>query len=363
MKKVAIISINDLRHITMISIYTEYLKKNNIAYDIICTDRYKESTVSCKSEDIIAFPIPEMGSKKTKIYHYLRFRDYAIKKLKIGKYSYIISWGEYTTVLFSDYLRKHRPYCVNIRDVVFPSKPMYWLFWHRLRKAVNDSDFSTWCAPRGVDLLPEHEYHIVLNQNKEIASGAKANLCFNADGFPIHIGVVGYIRHIDASKELMKALCNDSRYILQFFGRGANRLEEYAKELNMINIEIVDSFRSSETKDFLNRIDVMNVYYGDGNNEFAMSLGYPIRFGYSTLLYKPAIVSPNTLLSARTNELNIAYTIYDIKEFPNDFYKWYKSLDFERFKEGCNEFNKAFHDSIIGFNRLCDEKIKKQMEE
>lgn len=351
--KVAILSINDLRHITMIKIYTEFFEANNIQYDIICTERYGDNP-SFNNARIYFFRIPEMGSNKTKYRHFFMFRNYAISVLKKNKYDFVVSWGEYTSVLFSDYLIKQVSYSVNIRDVSFPSNPVFRsFFWTRLSKAVKHSCFSTWCAQRGQEFLPKHNYIIVLNQNKELVNGARKRKKLVDKGNPIHIGVVGYIRHIEASKRLMDCLRNDDRFVLQFFGTGAERLIDYANEIQMKNIEICGTFKPEETKSLLDKIDVLNVYYGDGREEFAMSLGSPIRYGYSSMLYIPAIVSPDTYLSERTTELNTAFTINNLSSFPDDFYEWYYSLVFEDFKTNCDIYNKEFDDSISRFHSIC----------
>ena len=356
MSKVVILSLDDLRHITMIKIYTEYLKTSGIPYDIICFDRYNGSEIRYDDATVYSFKGTDVkDSKVTKFIRYMKYRKYAISVMNKNKYDYIIVWGERTASVFSDYLVKHKPYCVNIRDIGFPP---FMAFYKRLKKAVDCSDFSTWCAPRGEEELPPHKYVIVLNQNKNLVKEAKVSNSLVENDKPIRIGTIGYIRHIDSSKQIMKALCNDDRYIVQFFGTGADQLEAYAKELGMNNIELRGSFTSGETASLLDKTDVINSYCGDGLRDKTIAVGSPIRYGYSTLLYKPAIVSPNTYISDKTKELNIAFTVEDLETFPDKFYEWYHSLDFLRFKESCDTFNQAFDDSISHLHRVCDEKIK-----
>lgn len=353
MKKVAILCLDDIRHVTMIDIYRRFFDSRNIKYDIICPKKYSDSTSF--PLNILTYDVPGVTSNKIKkLVYYYKYRSFAIDLLKKNNYSFIVVWGEHTAVLFCDYLRKTVPYCINIRDTKFPKIPFY---FSRLEKAVSLSVFSTWCAPRGVELLPVHDYVIVLNQNKDIVKNARINKNFIDENECIKIGVVGYIRQLNPAKELMLALKNDNRYILQFFGTKSESLKEYAYKIGMKNIELEGTFKPEETYKYLDRIDVINSYIGDGIYDRNITLGAPIRFGYSTLLYKPSIVSPNTYLSTKTHDLNIGFTVNDLKAFPDEFYRWYHSLNFEEFKHSCDKFNKEYDDSLDNLYKICDKNI------
>lgn len=353
--KIAILSINDIRHITLISLYTDYFDAMNISYEIICSNRYDDKDVKYRNTVVYTYAVSDNdASKARKLLDYFRFRKFAINILNKNQYKYVIVWNERTAALFSGFLIKYGKFCVNIRDIGFPRIPF---FFRSLDNAVQHSDFATWCAQRGVELLPRHEYTIVLNQNKKLVEGAKIKNGFVDKKDKIKIGVVGYIRHIEESKELMKTFNNDERFVLQFFGSGAEKLLDYASEIHMKNIEIEGTFKPEETALLLDRMDVLNAYVGDGKKRKEQALGSPIRYGYSTCLLKPAIVSPNTFLSEKTRKLNIAYTVDDFDGFADRFYEWYNSLDFEEFKKGCEEYNREFDESIVNLHRVCDEKI------
>lgn len=356
MKKVAILSLTDLRHVTMIKIYTDYFDKEGIQYDIICTARYADSETKYRDATVYSYRASEISaSNATKMLKYIEFRKYAISVMKKNRYAYTVVWGEHTAAIFSSFLKKYGPYCVNIRDVGFWKLPFY---WKSLCNAVTHSDFSTWCAPRGIELLPPHKYEIVLNQNKELVEGAEVRSSFVERDEKIHVGTVGYIRHIEPSKQIMKALCNDQRYVVQFFGTGSEKLKSYADEIGMKNIEIEGTFTPDKTANLLNRIDVINSFCGDGAKDVTIALGSPIRYGYSTCLYKPAIVSPNTYLSERTKELNIGFTVDNIETMADQFYQWYHSLGFEQFKASCEKYNRDFVRSEKNLNDVCDYKIR-----
>lgn len=356
MNKVVILSLDDIRHITMINIYTDYFEEHNIPYDIICLNRYNEPETKYKSATVYSYKGSNINDSKVKKFiSYVKYRRFAINKLRRNNYGYIVVWGERTASVFSDYLIKCNSYCVNIRDIGFPTIKV---FFNRLKKAIDYSDFSTWCAPRGNEYLPKHDYIIVLNQNKNLVKDANKEDALVGKNEPIRIGTIGYIRHIEPSKQLMKAFCNDRRYIIQFYGTGAEKLADYANEIGMKNIDIRGTFNAEETAELLNKTDVINSFCGDGKTDITIAIGSPIRYGYSTLLYKPAIVSPNTYISDKTKKLNIGFTVESFASLPDDFYNWYHSLKFEEFKVNCDRFNKEFEDSIDNLHIVCDKRIK-----
>lgn len=358
MGKILILGVADIRHMTMISIYTDYLEKHHIKYEIICSDRYKDNKISYGNAKVYKYPMMDnSASKVVKLWYFLAFRRYAIKLIKKNNYDFIITWGENTAVLFADYLKKYGRYCVNIRDTTFSKMPF---FFSKLGKAVKNASFSTWCAQRGLELLPKGDYVIVLNQNKKLLAEARKEAGLRKRNEKIHIGAIGAIRYIEDSKKLIDCLKNDERYILQFIGKGSEKLEEYIRQNGIHNVELSGRFYPEETADLLNRIDVMNVYCGDGKDDKNITLGSPIRYGYATYLYKPAIVSPNTRLSEKTCELNIGYTVDDFKAFPDDFYQWYHSLDFPLFQKGCDIYNQEFAQSQKEFEQICDKYILKR---
>lgn len=359
MKKVVILSLDDLRHITMIKMYTDYFLKKGISFDIICMNRYNEEFVNYEGARVYSYHGTKVvDSKFKKLKNYLNYRKYAISTIKNNHYGYIVVWGERTAVVFSDFLRTHQPYCINIRDISIPKIPF---IFNRFDNAVKYSDFSTWCAPKGLKNLPKHEYIIVLNQNKSLVEGAKKATAFINPGTPIRIGTIGYIRHKDSAKEIIDAFCNDERFVIQFFGTGSEELGEYAYSIGMRNIEIIGTFDADKTGELLDKIDVINAYCGDGKFNKKIAVGPPIRYGYSSLLYKPAIVSPNTYIASKTKKMNIAMIAKDFDTLPDRFYKWYHSLDFKDFKGKCDLLNSEYEKTVDRLYKVCDKKIEKSL--
>ena len=46
MKKIAILSAVNIKHMSLVSLYTTFLKAHNIPYDIIYMDKYDEQAIS-----------------------------------------------------------------------------------------------------------------------------------------------------------------------------------------------------------------------------------------------------------------------------------------------------------------------------
>ena len=76
MKKVAVLSVGDYRHITLISKYTSYFDSHNICYDVICTDRYDDKS---NRDHVIQYVFRNENSKVGKIKAFLVFHRWASK--------------------------------------------------------------------------------------------------------------------------------------------------------------------------------------------------------------------------------------------------------------------------------------------
>ena len=89
MKKVYIVANSNLKHVSLISLYTNILDKHKITYDIIYIERYgiKEKSNARK---LYPFYLQFSGGKINKIKGFLKFRRFAKKIIKENKYDFII---------------------------------------------------------------------------------------------------------------------------------------------------------------------------------------------------------------------------------------------------------------------------------
>ena len=330
--KIAIVSVGDYRHISMISKYTEYFEKNKIEYDILCTDRY-EGTVFPTS-NIKAYPCSKLSAKKEKLRMFLSFYNWASRVIKREKYDFLVIWNENTAPLFAPLLLtkyRHR-YCVNIRDVDFLNqKALNAVRAHVIR----NSAFSTYCSTSKLDFPKGYSYVLMRSINMKILQDTTPRAKLRKPGEKIRVVNIGKIRFPAANKRIIEALGNDDRFELLFIGAGSEKLERYQEKYN--NITLIGAYLPEDTAKFLENADIINSYFGSA------VLGYErmtsIRFSYGPYMRIPVLVGKETEMESEGNKYGFVYGVsYDDKPFADDLYEWYHSIDFREFDTGCQRY-------------------------
>lgn len=118
-RKVAILSSVNIKHMSLISLYTEVLKRKNIEYDIIYMDKYDEDEeFECSTKYRYVNVINRRWPAIFKKIKYMMFVPYARKILNRNKYDFVIVWNDVAIFMFANYLsRKYKgKYSLNVRD-------------------------------------------------------------------------------------------------------------------------------------------------------------------------------------------------------------------------------------------------------
>ena len=329
--RIAILSVGDYRHITLISKYTQYFNDNSIDYEIICSDRYGNAP---KRNHVFQYRFHDVG-RIDKLKSFQQFHNWAKKLINKNQYDFIIVWNENTAFLFADLLlSKYKgKYIVNIRDVDFLNQHLLNL----IRSIViRKSAFSTYCSTAELDFPKNYKYVLMRSINYSILKDVDSRTSLVAKNKPIRIVYIGKVRFFDAIDEIIKAFGNDNRYELFFIGAGSESLDSYLD--NYHNLHLFGSYEPEETATLLSYADVINSYFGTS------VLGYErmssIRFAYAPYLHIPVIVGANTNMEMEGNKYGFAYGFGEVQmnEEADAFYNWYHSIDQKKFHDGCNQF-------------------------
>ncbi|MBQ6267058.1 MAG: hypothetical protein IJK64_04735 [Clostridia bacterium] len=330
--KIAIVSVGDYRHISMISKYTEYFDSHGIAYDILCTNRYKGTVFP--SSNIKAFSCGKLSSKKEKLRMFLSFYRWARKIIRQERYDFLVIWNENTAPLFAPLLLTtyRKRYCVNIRDVDFLNQSAV----NIVRKLViNASAFSTYCSTAKLDFPKGYPYVLMRSINMKILKDTQPRDAFRAPGEKLRVVNIGKIRFPLADKKIIEALGDDERFELFFIGAGSEKLEPAAKKYQ--NVHLIGTYLPEETAGFLANADLIDSYFG------TTVLGYErmnsIRFSYGPYLRIPVLVGAGTEMEAEGNKYGFVFAVKeDFTSFADDLYNWYRARDFEAFSAGCGRY-------------------------
>lgn len=349
--KICILSTVALKHMTMISIYTDYLDNNRISYDIIYPDKYHEEEFS-NAANIYRFEINISKYILSKIKPFYKFKFFAQKIIVENKYDFIIVWNEMSTLLFADFLKKNfkERYCVNVRDIY---EFKNFLINYQLKKAIINAAFTTVSSKKYIHYLPKSQKYIVIHSiNKNIMSKVKKIKKYNDALDPIYILYIGNIRFLDHVYKMLDVLGNDNRYIIEFAGQNSNAINDYIKINNIYNVKINGRFAYEKTGEYLQNADIIYNLYGDENINLRTALSNKLY--YAVWLNIPILVYKNTYMFEVSNECGIAYGIDkdDFSNLADNLYAWYKNLDRKYIARKCEKFKE---EALNSHNELYNE--------
>lgn len=357
MKKVCILSSVNIKHMTLISLYTNRLERDNIKYDIIYMDKYGENE-KINAENIYRFEnkITRTDSKLNKILKYFKFRKYAKQILNRNKYDFIIVWNEVTSFIFSGYLQRkyENRYCLNIRDYLYHDFPIIKNIHHRV---INKSAFTTISSDAFKSFLPKYDYIHIHSLNVKLLSQVNPRKALRANEERLRISFIGNVRFFDINKKILDVFKNDNRFELCYFGTNSEVLKEYAINNEIENVSFNSSFPVEDTANFIEKSDIINNIYG--NNSKKLDYALSIKLYYAIYNNLPILVNSKTHMAEIVSKYNIGYVVEKIDEnLPNNIYTWYRSINFNDFSKNCRKMLDEIVENNIEFDRYYDKFIK-----
>lgn len=356
--KICILSAVNIRHMSLISLYTERLRAAGIPYDLIYMDKYGEEEAT-DAAHVYRFVnvIDQKLPGPVKALKYMRFVPYAKRILRRNGYDRVIVWNDLAIFMFARFLARRFPgrYCLNVRDNMYYDKK---IFRARYRRAFLASAFNTISSDGYRDFLPpEPTYLQVHSLNPVVTEKLTRRDGLRPEGEPIRIGFVGSVRYYEDNKKLLDVFAGDPRFEVHFYGTHADVLRAYADEKHIANARFHDTFPISETASYLERIDVMNNLYDarDLNVRKALS----IRLYYCIYGRFPILVAPGTYMETVTRRLGIGFTVRAIDPaMKEELYAWYRGLDFAAVRENCDDYCRVIAEQNAAFDAQVKEFLK-----
>ena len=336
---VCVLHVRGLRAMTMSQIYTEYLKRKGISYDLITMDILEESP-SVEARHHYQFKC-EAKNRIEKLNAYINYRKYAKEILLKNNYHFVIVWCEITAALFSGILVNYfkNRYCVNIRDLLVKSRK---ILNYPLSKAIKNSSFTTVSSEKYLDYLPEIEgkYQFIHSFNNKIMSDVKMVLekKQTRKDSAITILFVGGVRFYSHFYKLIDEIANDKRYRFLIAGFGDEPVREYVKERDISNVELCGAFDVKETANYLAQADVLYNLYGTEDINLRTALSNKLY--YAVCLNIPLLAYRDTYTYELAATCGIGFAVddsYEMNTFADDFYEWYRSRDVEWSGQRCKE--------------------------
>lgn len=338
MKRVCILGTTDISRMSMLSIYTEYFDNNNIEYDLIYVDKFKEP-MTLNVHTAYAFDVSEYVDANflIKLSHYWKMRKFAMKIFDNNKYDFLVIWGEFTAFIFSDIISRYyrNQYCLNIRDYFYNN---VFFVKHRLKVAIKNSRFTTVSSDAFIKYLPKSEYLMLHSLNNKLLSGMKPRTKLREEDKPIRILYLGLISRLSHVYKFIDELGNDMRFELIFAGIGSEAIDKYIQGRDIINVKTYGRFPQEKTSEYLEEADILYNLYGVGNKHFDTALS--IKLYYSIYLNIPILTYRGTHTQKVAEDCGISFSVNE-----NDFVKlgerlemWYRSLNQDEISRKCNNF-------------------------
>ncbi len=348
--KIVVLSTVNFKHMTVLNLYTDFLDNMQIKYDVIYIDKYGEFE-DTNAENIYPY---KLSIKKEwnffrKLLKYIKFRKHAKNIIKKNKYDLVIVWNSFTALMFVDFLifKFKNRFILNIRDYNYEKIPLIYLL---MKKIIRNSRFTTISSDGFKSFLPKHDYINIHSINENLLKNVSPRNNINEKSSPIKITFIGYVRFFENDKKIIDLLGNDDRFIIQFFGEGSEKLNEYAKSNRYFNVFCRGRFESSKTSEFLNKTDVINNLYGYGKIELDTAIS--IKSFYAAYLQIPILVFDNTYMAKATKGFNYVCNL-NSNTFADDLYEWYQNIDFKMLKLSCQKYiDQAKQDNIKFINKL-----------
>ena len=350
MKKIAILSAVNIKHMSLISLYTDILDERGIPYDVIYMDKYGErEEIGAQTVYRYENIINHEWSRRKKILRYFRFFKYAKKVLEKNRYDFIIVWNDVAITMFGLYLA-HRwsgRYCLNIRDYNGEKK---WYVYNIFQKAIASSAFTTISSEGFKTFLPKHHYISLYSYNESLLSEMSPRNKKRDLKKPIRISFVGNVRFLPINKQLINVFKNDDRFEFHYHGTNAEKVEAYAREIGAKNVVCSGNFPVEETKDYLETTDIVNNVFGNGT--YGVKTLTSIRLFHAAYLNVPIMVSANTYMQEITERFGIGYTVEKIdEELPEKVYKWYSELEMSTLLKGSAELLSEAKEANVTFKK------------
>ncbi|WP_297960258.1 hypothetical protein [uncultured Ruminococcus sp.] len=328
---ISIIFCGDIRYCPYLSRYTDRLDFSQSEYEVLFWNR-AGLKLNVKSEyKYYDSPSAEDLGKTKKLFDFLGFRNWVKKQLSVSKPDGIIFLSTLSGVLLWDVAKKHKKkYIFDIRDYSYENIG----FFKKVEtKIIGDSFFTAVSSKGFKTFLPEHEYVIAHNFNR---NDMVEPYRFTKKSEPYQIVWNGTVRFFDYQKDFLNIFKNDPRFVLVYHGAGTDLelYKKYCRENGITNVTFTGAYDNRDKAKLIQNAAILNNCYG-GRNGDELRFAISNRF-YDGLVYHiPQIVEDGGYKADETQRLKVGLSVEPTSDLPDRLYQYYTSLNPELFNLSC----------------------------
>jgi len=330
---VALIFCGDLKYCPYIKRYIERLEKFNIDYSVYFWNRGGYNLKLPNNYYYFDSASKLNKSKFNKLFDFIGYRKWVLDRLKSDKPNKIVALSTLTGVFLGKHLYKgSASYVFDIRDYSYEHiNPFY-----RIEKKIIDNSAFTAISSNGFKaFLPEHEYIIAHNFNRNDISG---NAVFRKCDGKIKFVWNGAVRYFDFQKKYLNALKNDERFQIIYHGDGPqlDLYKRYCEVNGFENVIFTGGYDNNDKAELLKSANILNNCYGRSENE-GKNVKYAVsnRFYDGMIYHIPQLVEPEGFKTDWTLKSGIGCNIDADESFADRLYDYYMSIDEVQFNKAC----------------------------
>ena len=332
---IALVFCGDLKYCPYITRYIERFDAANVAYRVYFWNR--SGFELHLPENYVCDEAASDLNKGTfwKLLDFIRFRKWLNGRLDYDAPDKIVALSTLTGVLLGKRLyRKKNSYIFDIRDYSYE----YIKLFYSIEKKVIKNSFFTAISSKGFQkFLPEHEYVIAHNFNREDMNG---NYKFKQTDGKIHFVWNGVIRFFDYQRQYLDALKNDPRFEIVFHGDGPEsaKYKKYCRAHGFNNVAFTGTYSNDNKGFLLENAQFLNNSYG-----YLYGAGDKLRYAVSNRFYDgmiyhiPQLVEPEGYKSEWTLNSGLGVNFSADSELADKLYEFYMSIDAACFDRACEQ--------------------------
>lgn len=315
--------------------YIDACEEKKVDYDLFLWNRNQTGGLT-KNGNIYTMNsiCPFGGSKLKKIIPMLRYRNALMKVMKRNQYTHLVLINTLAPVMISNYVLKHynQKYILDIRDYTYERIKKY----KDIETKLIEHSYFTTISSRGFLHFITPSNKIIVNHNISNLDKIEDTVTLNKNE-KITIGFVGSVRYPEVNKALIKAVKDNSQYVLEYVGPevdGCN-LDEFCRKNNVKNVVFKGKFLNDQKPEIYKNIDMINSLYGDFSLEVTTAI--PNRYYDALIFKKPIITSKKTYLGELVERKFVGISIDIEKEdFSSSLNDFLKKFDADTFIINCN---------------------------
>ncbi len=338
--KIAFVAAGNLYLCPYIQKYLDVIA-GKAAYDILYWNRHNVKEPDYGASQIYCYSAPgdELTSRWKKLSGYWGFGLFCRKVLTKNHYGGVILLHTNCAILLNGVLRKqyYKRFILDIRDYSSERNPVY----YAIEKRLTESSYTNFISSAEYrTFLPPGKYSIVHN-NISIPEDTIANIRkTRGTHHPIRISYIGLVRFFEQSRKAAGSFVGDSRFLLNFFGKNAVRLEAFLSEHGYHSgLKFLDQFPPERTLSLYQETDIINGAYG--NHTPSLDYAYSNKLYYAAALGLPILVSPETAMEKVVTQYGLGFVYNpDDPEIADKLYQYYTEINWEEFDHHCDAFCK-----------------------